>query len=472
MLKPLVTMREALEDAQLLGSALHGPSWFGHRTMLIAAMGETLTAEEREFFEAVTGRPEEPGERVDELWEILGRRSGKTRSAGTMAAYVGGLCDHSEYLAPGERGVLPILAATATQAGRAFMHAKAILQTSPVLAGQIEGEPTSDTIRLTTGIDIEVRPANFRTIRGITAPAAIADEVAFWLLEGSSNPDAEILEALRPALATTGGPLMVISSPYARRGELYQTYRRHYGPDGNRLVLVAKAASRTFNPLLPERVIAEAYERDPSSAAAEYGAEFRTDVETLLTREAIEAVTATDRRELPPVEGIQYNAWTDPSGGSVDSWTLAVAHRSGDTDVLDLVRERRPPFSPEAVVSEYAAVLRAYGISSVTGDRYAGEFPRELFRNEGIEYVVADRTASDTFRELLPLINSARVELLDHPRLTEQLVALERRTSRTGKDLISHPPGGHDDLAAAVAGVLGRAHGDAFNLETYIRAYS
>lgn len=457
-MKPLITMREALDDPQLLGGALEGESWFGHRTMLIAALGEALTDGERAFFAQVTGRAREPGHLVEELWEVLGRRSGKTRAAGTLAAYVAGLCDHSGYLAPGERGVLPILAATATQAGRAFMHAKAILQTSPVLAEQIEGEPTSDIIRLTTGIDIEVRPANFRTIRGITAPAAIADEVAFWMMEGTSNPDAEILEALRPALATTGGPLMVISSPYARRGELWKTYRRHYGAEGDSLVLVAQGASRTFNPLLPQRTVDRAYERDAAAAAAEYGAEFRTDVEALLTREAVEGVTPTGRRELPPREGIQYVAFVDPSGGSADSFTLAIAHREGgNRGVLDAVRERRPPFSPEAVVTEFVQLLQTYGVMSVMGDRYAGEWPREAFRKQGVAYELAEKTASDYFREFLPLVNSGRVELLEQTRLTEQLVALERRTSRTGKDLISHPPGGHDDLANSAAGALCRA---------------
>lgn len=232
-MKPLVTMREALADPNLLGGAIPGDSWLPWRTLLIAAMGEGLTDDERAVYNALTERDVEPLEPVEELWGIVGRRGGKTRAAGTLAAYVGGLCDHSGYLAPGERGVIPILAASVSQAGRAFMHGKAILQHSPVLCDLIDGDPTADTIRLTTLIDIEVKPANFRTVRSITAVAAIADEIAFWQVEGAANPDSEILAALRPALATTGGPLMVISSPYAKRGELYGTFKRDFGPDGD-----------------------------------------------------------------------------------------------------------------------------------------------------------------------------------------------------------------------------------------------
>jgi len=90
----------------------------------------------------------------------------------------------------------------------------------------------------------------------------------------------------------------------------------------------------------------------------------------------------------------------------------------------------------------------------VRGDRYAGEWPRERFRVHGIEYRPADKPKSDLYRDLLPAVNSGLVDLLDHERLTAQLTALERRSARGGRDSIDHPPGGRDDLANCVAGVL------------------
>jgi hypothetical protein len=94
-----------------------------------------------------------------------------------------------------------------------------------------------------------------------------------------------------------------------------------------------------------------------------------------------------------------------------------------------------------------------YGCISVTGDRFAGEFPREAFRRLGIRYDTSDRAASDLYRDALPLLTSGRLKLLDHDRLIAQLVGLERRTGRSGKDSISHRPGSHDDLANAVCGL-------------------
>ena len=132
--------------------------------------------------------------------------------------------------------------------------------------------------------------------------------------------------------------------------------------------------------------------------------------------------------------------------------TLAICHLEGERVVLDLVRERRPPFSPDDVTAEFAALLKAYGIGTVRGDRYGGLWPRERFAVYGIEYLTADKPKSDLYRDLLPALNSGRVELLDHARLLAQLCGLERRTARGGRDSIDHAPGAHDDVANAVAG--------------------
>ena len=103
---------------------------------------------------------------------------------------------------------------------------------------------------------------------------------------------------------------------------------------------------------------------------------------------------------------------------------------------------------------DFAALLSTYGLSSVVGDRYAGEWPRERFEAHGIIYETSALTKSGIYKEVLPLINSARVELLDLSVLRAQLLGLERRVARGGKDSIDHGPGGRDDVANAVAGAL------------------
>jgi hypothetical protein len=445
---PTVTIRKALADKQLLGSVLAGDSWRSWRVLMIAAMGEPLLDDERETFTELTGRAREPLERVEEFAAVVGRRGGKSRAMATSACYIAGLCEHP--LVRGEKGVLLCIAPDQKQASIVLDYATAAFEASPILK-QLIANRTADALELTNGVAIEVRAASFRRLRGPTYIAVIADESAFWLSENSANPDAEILNAVRPGLATTGGPLILASSPYARRGVLWEVHRRHYGADGDPLILVAQGASRTFNPSLPQRVVDRALERDRASAEAEFLAQFRSDIETFVAYEVVQACVG-DHVEMAPLDALNYCAFVDPSGGSADSFTLAISHADGERAVIDCVVEIVPPFSPDAVIEEYASRCKAYRITSITGDRYGGEFPRELFRKHGIEYRCAEKPKSDLYRDLLPLLNSGRIVLPRSERLVSQLVGLERRTARSGKDSIDHGPGSHDDLCNAVAG--------------------
>jgi hypothetical protein len=69
------------------------------------------------------------------------------------------------------------------------------------------------------------------------------------------------------------------------------------------------------------------------------------------------------------MSSVRYYGFVDPSGGSADSMTLAVGHREDDVVVLDALRERKPAFSPEGVVSEFAELLKSYCVTSISGDR-------------------------------------------------------------------------------------------------------
>jgi hypothetical protein len=449
----LVSMREALESRAYFGGLLGGDTWRAWRVLLIAIAGEELTASERAIFRTLTDREREPAEPVEEFWGVIGRRGGKTRAMAVLGAFVAACVDHRHVLAPGERGVLPILAVSTAQATTAFNFLSGVFATAPDLKGLVEWQ-TADTLTLASGVDIEFRPASYRTIRGVTSVAAICDEIAYWRSDDSANPDREILNALRPGLATTGGPLVAISSPYAKRGELYSTFKRHFGQDGHRAILVAKAPSRTMNPSLSAKVVDRAYEEDPDSAAAEYGAEFRSDIEQFISREAIEACVATGVKARSPLSGIRYAGFCDPSGGTTDAMAMAIAHQEGNVVVLDCLLERRPPFSPDSLCREFAATFQAYGVSKIFGDRYAGEWPREAFARYSIEYQPCSKTKSEIYAALLPLINSGRADLLDDKALIGQLVNLERRVGWGGRDSIDHGPGTHDDRINAAAGAL------------------
>ncbi len=450
---PLVTMREALADPDLLGSAMPDASWEAWRVILIAVVGEELTPSERRVWKRFTGRSREPGVQAEEAVWIAGRRSGKTKALGTLASYYAGLVEHG--LPRGERALASLTAVDQRQAAVALSYVRALFERSAVLRSLVIGD-TADGLRLSNGIDVEVRPASFRAVRGSTAVFAGLDEAAFLPAEGAACPDTELLTALRPCLASTRGMMVLSSSPYAKRGSLYQLFTEHYGPNGDPLIPVVKGASRELNPSLPESFIRRALERDPAGARSEYLAEWRDDVSTFLSRDAVNACVVPGLIERPPEEGVQYRAFVDPSGGSADSFGLAIGHMDGATVIVDALREVRPPFSPEAVVEQFATLLKSYRVREVTGDRYAGEWPRERFRKAGIGYALSPEPASGLFLSLVATINGARVAMPENDRLIGQLCALERRVSRGGgRDQIGHPPhaGAHDDIAVCVAGL-------------------
>jgi hypothetical protein len=454
---PFVTMRRALSDRHLLGAALGGDSWAG-RILLIAAMGEALTDEERAIFTKLTGREREACERVDELWCIIGRRGGKSRAIAALLVYLATMVDYRAQLVPGERGLVLCLARTQEQAQVVLGYVAGIIDSEPVLAKMVLRRAADSLTLFNRGatIEIAVRAASFRSVRGPTCVAAVADEIAFWQAEdGSANPDTEILRAVRPTLLTTSGPLIAISSPYARKGELWTTFKRDFGAKGDPRILVARAASREMNPTLPQADIDREMARDLASGLAEYGAEFRTDISAFVSQEVIDGCIAHGVFELPPAAGISYLGFVDPSGGASDAMALAIAHRVGDMVILDATREIQPPFNPDAATTEFSTLLRTYGIGKVIGDRYAGEWVRERFRRHGIEYQLSEAPKSDIYRDALPLFNAGRAQLLDVKRLINQLCSLERRTARGGRDLI-HPqhPGAHDDLANSVCGAF------------------
>lgn len=459
---PDLNIVEAMDSTRVWRRWFKKPAtWAPWRSFLKVLFGLPLDEADLAVYRECTGRSAPPPGGFLEAWLVVGRKGGKSFILALIACFLACFRDWSPFLAPGERGMVTVIAADRKQARTIFRYCRALLVEVPALARLVE-RADGEAIDLSNGISIEIMTASFRSVRGYTIIAALCDEIAFWRTEETAaNPDAEILDALRPAMTTVeGAMLLCASSPYAKRGALFETYRDHFGEDDAE-PLVWQAPTLTMHPNVRRSVIDKAYARDAAHAAAEYGAEFRADIETFVSREVIEAAVAPGRRELPVMRGAHYFAFEDPSGASGgDSMTLCIGYRDKEGRVIQAAaREARPPFSPDGVVQEFAALLKSYRIHKVVGDHYAGEWPRERHRAHGIGYEVAKQVTSDLYRDLLPVLNSGQIELLDLPRQTAQLCNLERRTARSGKDSIGHPDKQHDDLANALAGMVTLAVG-------------
>jgi len=467
-----VNIVDAMRDPQLFKPWFKEPAtWAAWEAFLCAMFGLPMTADQRALFTRCTGRTTAPGAPFNEAWLCCGRRSGKSFILALIAVYWATCRDWRPFLSPGERGHVLVLACDRAQARAIMRYATALLEEVALLAPLVE-RVTAEEIDLTNRVSIEITSASFRSLRGRTVIAGLVDEIAFLRDETSANPDESILAALRPAMATIpGAMLLCASSPYARRGAMWNAFRRYWGAD-DAPALFWQSATRTMNPTVPQAVVDEAFERDPASAEAEFNATFRSDVAEWISRAVVDAATVPGRFEMGRLAGTRYVGFCDPAGGSgSDSMTLAIAavERSGmgtsapSRAILAAVREVRPPFSPEQTTAEFAEVLRGYGLSRVTGDRYGGSWPSEQFAKYGIAYEPSPRTKSEIYVDALPILNSGRCELLDIPRLGGQLCALERRTARGGRSSVDHPPAGRDDLANAVCGSLVMALGETAN---------
>ena len=257
-----------------------------------------------------------------------------------------------------------------------------------------------------------------------------------------------------PALATTGGMLIGISTPYRKIGLLHQKHRDHFGVDSAD-TLVVQGASKRFNPLLVDEVIAAQRVADPAAAGSEWDAEFRTDIGAFLDDELIDGAIEHGRPlELPPRDGYSsYKCFVDAAGGTGGaSYALAIGHEERhDKDhnlfVIDVVRGTSGKFDPGEVTKQYAALCKDYRVRSVVGDNYSAQWVAGAWSQSGVGYERSELPKSQIYLEALPLFTRGLVRLPDHPKLLRELRLLERHTHRSGKDTVDHPRNGHDDHA-------------------------
>lgn len=458
-----MTIVEALADRHLFGALSvfkDLATWRAWLVFLRAAYGLPLTDEDRARFQRHTGRTEyrPPPGGWSEVVCVVGRQSGKSRIASMVAAFAAATTTQ-------EQDGTDLYALLIAQDQRAsvrtlFAYARAPFVHVPLLA-QVLTNGTADTLTLSNGCTVAAYPARPAAVRGLRARVVVLDELAFYRSSDNLPTDAEMLRAVRPCLATTGGKLFILSSPYAQSGALYDLHRRHFGRNDS-AVLVWQASAPEMNPTLSPDYLARMAQNDPEAYRSEVLGEFRQGVSTFLDPETIAASVETGVRERRPEPGISYTSFDDPASGSgADAWSKGISHREGDRVVLDVLRAWMPPFNPSSVIAESAALSKAYGLHATTGDRYAPGFVLEGFRAHGITYAPSTQDRSTLYLEMLPLLNAGRVRLLDLPDLLRELRGLERRRGTAGRDRVDHAPGAghHDDRSNSAAGALVLAAG-------------
>lgn len=378
---------------------------------------------------------------------IVGCQSGKSQIAGLVGNF-----ETIRAIQTGQRGLyVPLLAQDLRSSQRAlFGYVREAIRLSPMLAQEVVRE-TADTVELTGGVTLAVYPCRPAAIRGIRSPCVIIDELAFFISTDGRPTDTEMLRAARTRTATTSGKVLILSSPYAASGALWDLHRKHFGQEDSP-ILIWQASAPEMNPTLPSDYLLRMEQDDPEAYRSEVLGEFRQGVSTLFDPQCLDVCIDVGVRERAPDHKYRYFSGTDVASGSgKDAFSVAVAHQDEDRLILDSVRVWKPPFNPLSVIAEASAFLRSYRITETCGDRYAPGFVMEGFSSHHITYRFSEHDRSSIYLEMVPLINSKRAVLLDHPELLRELRGLERRRGSSGKDKVDHRTGMHDDMANSSA---------------------
>lgn len=457
-MRPLVTLAQAMRDPELFGSTFAAPSFWPWHAVAKIIGGEPLDSREADLFYRCTGRTRLPTQPVRRLFLLVGRRGGKDRFASACAVHQAALAaDWRQTLSAGEQAVVIMLGVDKKQARILRRYCGGLLA-RPLLAAEVARD-TDEMVEFRNGAALEISTNDVSLVRGRSAIAVIGTECCYWPTDDArASSDEEVVSAAEPAMAMTpgGGLLVMQSSVYRQAGYMFRQFKELHSNDDSEAICWL-APSATMNPALPEKIIADALERDFARAQAEFNSVWRADLAAYLSRDLVETAVDAGVIVRAPRQGVRYIGYVDAASGvGKDSFATAIGHSEGNEVIVDCVHEQRPPFNPQTATAESAELLKSYHVTKVQGDKYSAGYNIEAFSKNGIKYEYCDRDTSANYIECLPLFTSGRVRLPDNKRLVAQFVGLERRTSISGRDHVDHGPGGnsHDDISAAAAGLL------------------
>jgi hypothetical protein len=422
------------------------------RTILKATYGLELNQAELDIFRRATGRDIYEQKEHNEATVIVGRRGGKTSRIAAIIATYEAFRDHN--LPHGERAYVLLIAPVTHQARIAFNFIRNYILSSPTLNEKV-AKVSKTEIELKNGITIACYPCSQVTIRGLSVVVAVCDEIGFWRDEvAAANPADEVLNALRPAMATfEKHKLIKISTPYRKEGVLWRDYQQRATLEH----LVWQLPSADMNPTISADFLEKERRRDEESFRREYLAQFTDHITGWIGAETLQQCVTESCTERPRVNDAIYAAAVDPAFKR-DDFALAIAHRTNDgTIVLDYTATwtgTEESLGYEWVCREIARILKQYEIYVVIGDQHCAAIIQQEFLKLGITYkevTFGAGTRPEIFGNLKHLFIQRKIELRAEPDLMRQLLSLEEHKTPRGNIDVLPSYGAKDDLAVALA---------------------
>ena len=457
--QPAIDIITAIRDENILSDDL-SPA---QEAALKVLYGLDLTEQDRELAGRCGGKAWQPANEYREAAFVCGRRSGKSdKLAANVAIYEAFFREHD--LSAGETGVVLLLAQNMRQAKVVKGYIEGKIKRSPVLRRHVRSVRAQE-IELDNGIVIAIHPASFRSVRGLSVVCCICDEIAFWWTEDTyANPDVEVVRAARPSMATfPNAKLLLISSPYAMNGVLWDIWRQR---DEDADTLVWHAPTELMNPTVTRRFLAKEEARDPENFRREYLAEFTESVSAFLSAEAIGRCVVKGRREVAPdPERGGYFAAIDAAYKG-DRFTLCIGHhdRERNVAVIDCLRgwqgtSQHPVQLGATVIPAIKELDKKYKFRVVHADQFGAQPLKEVFERNQLyfeEHPFTNASKADMYAEVRTRINEGTLELLDHEDSLRELRGLQLELLPGGSTRVGHAGYGkaRDDYADAIALVV------------------
>lgn len=373
---------------------------------------------------------------------LCGRQSGKSSIAAAIA-------NHEVLDAPHPRTgeTYSLLIGQDERAARKILlaYATSLVEQSENYRARLLTDPRKSELHFDNANNLLVLPCVPASIRGYRAHCVVVDEFC-WLGDGI---DEDLIAAARPVLSSTDGRLVLISSPGGPSGVAYDMVQRN-DPD----VLIWRAPSYLMNPTISRTFLDQLKRHDPMAYEREIEGLFGATETTLLDPRQVEAACRADALHLEPREGFDRAAFVDVSGGRVDRAALAIVHVENGRAIVDALHYWTPPFSPADFVDSCLPLLARYGIRSVRGDQYAASINEDLWRERRIDYQRSHLTRSQILLSMVPVFAGGLCELPNDPLMVREFKALQRRATRSGREVTEHPRSGSDDVCNAVAGAV------------------
>lgn len=400
------------------------------------------------------------------------------RGAKSMIAAAKAICDSQNCdltgCSVGDEVLIPVLSTDKYAARAVFSHIVGQIQAKPLLKALMIGEPTGESlwVRHPTGKPVEIRVTALSkhgsTLVGRWLAACIFDEAP--RMAGQEDGVENLDDALAAITGRMKGQIMMIGSPYAPFGPVYNMVQEFFGKPTEHLVIV-RAPGPAMNPhhWTPERV-EKIRVSDPKSYWTDCLGNFADPEEALFSSIELDAATRKDPLVIPPEKNTYYAAAMDPATRG-NAWTLAIVKGLGlggpggimPTYEVVLAKQwvgsKAAPLRPDAVLAEVATVCQSYGVDSVVSDQHAIDAVQDLAMNHGLTVIEHAWTAENRLKlveNVRLLISEGCLRVPADPVLRSDLLTAKKRVTQNGVTLVlpKSSEGRHCDFVPALASAL------------------